>query len=198
MDEHHTRGTAINFVFWRIYPLYVSLFISYIRIIIISCIYLRYLHVLTLGFLRVLVRLLQSHCTSGQLGSSVVPPKNGEIALWLPTNSLMYNRYVSQKRDESFDNDKCTICFSILYCNSLALYIRLKYILLSNLSNCQLTTCQYWKVDNRQVRGVWSAIFSFMGGSFFFSFFVLFCRHTTSSPIDWFWLWGWLINKGAI
>jgi len=32
------------------------------------------------------------------------PPKNGEIALWLTPNSLMYSKYVSQKRNESIDN----------------------------------------------------------------------------------------------
>ena len=45
MNGHHTPGTAINFLFWRICwicPLYISLFISYIRINIISWIHLFY------------------------------------------------------------------------------------------------------------------------------------------------------------
>jgi len=47
MDEHHTSGTVISFVFWRIYwnfSWYDSLFIVYIGINMISCIYLCYLH----------------------------------------------------------------------------------------------------------------------------------------------------------
>ena len=34
------------------------------------------------------------------------PPKNWEIALWLLTNSLMYSKYVSQKRNETIDNSQ--------------------------------------------------------------------------------------------
>ena len=47
MDEHHATGTVFNFLFWRItwnYACYISLFIVYIGFLIISCIYLCYLH----------------------------------------------------------------------------------------------------------------------------------------------------------
>jgi len=33
-------------------------------------------------------------------------PKNGEITLLLPTNSLMCSKYVSQKRNEAIDNNQ--------------------------------------------------------------------------------------------
>jgi len=32
------------------------------------------------------------------------PPKNGEIALFLTTNSLMCSKYISQKRNAAIDN----------------------------------------------------------------------------------------------
>jgi len=35
-----------------------------------------------------------------------MPPKNGEITLLLPTNSLMRSKHVSQKRNESIDKDQ--------------------------------------------------------------------------------------------
>ena len=47
MDEHHAPGTVINFVFGLLYwnfAWYVSLFIVYIGINMISCIFLCYLH----------------------------------------------------------------------------------------------------------------------------------------------------------
>ena len=37
---------------------------------------------------------------------SELPPKNWEIALWLPTNSLMCGKCVSQKRYECIDKNK--------------------------------------------------------------------------------------------
>jgi len=43
-----------------------------------------------------------SICSGCQLASQ--PPKNGEIALLLTTNSLMCSKYVSQKRNEAIDN----------------------------------------------------------------------------------------------
>jgi len=34
------------------------------------------------------------------------PLNNGEIALWLPMNSLMYSKHVSQKRNQSMDKNQ--------------------------------------------------------------------------------------------
>ena len=47
MDEYHATETVFDFVFWRVYwnfACYVSLFIVYIGFLMISCIYLCYLH----------------------------------------------------------------------------------------------------------------------------------------------------------
>ena len=41
-----------------------------------------------------------------EIGIQLGPPKNGEIALWLPTNRLMCSKYVSQKQNESIDNNQ--------------------------------------------------------------------------------------------
>jgi len=58
----------------------------------------------------------------------VWPPKNGEIALWLPTNSLMCSKYIfPQKRNESIDRTNGTMFYPISYCNVRELYSRLKY-----------------------------------------------------------------------
>ena len=55
-----------------------------------------------------------------------------------------------------------TKCYSILYCNSQSLYIRLKYTY-SVISVIVDSLPGNYKEGNRRVRGVWSAISPFLG-----------------------------------
>jgi len=55
------------------------------------------------------------------------PPKYGEIALLLATDGLLCGNVFHKNRMRPLIIAKGTRCYSILYCNSPRLYIRLKY-----------------------------------------------------------------------